>query len=240
MRRLLRFDWDVLAGIIAAVSALVLHLLHIVEVHVVLAIVLAILGLLLIRDLRSESRAEGLAETVAETKAAVDEIGMSLRPTEAILIGPRLLRRESERFARSAHGEMIWFNVCLTMFKPQELFDVLLRPAIENPAVTAIQFISHPTEQSLWEAAVLPKIRQCAGCEKVREPRWSSLPETVSFIIADSTPHGNTEALLTIWGEPFMAKSTAQNVPRYIFWIQSHSDLVSHLVEVARHARMGT
>ena len=36
---------------------------------------------------------------------------------------------------------MIWFNVCLLMFIPQSLFDTLLRPVIENPNVTSIQFI---------------------------------------------------------------------------------------------------
>lgn len=238
MKRLLRFDWDVLAGIIAAVVALVLHLLHIAEVEVVLAIVLAILALLLVRDLRSEGRAERLAETVERTKAAVDEVQLSLKLPEAILIGPRLLRSESERFAQAACGEMIWFNVCFLMFKPQELFDVLLRPAIENPRVTSIQFISNEDERELWEQDVLPKIKKCFGCDKVREPRWSNLPETVSFIIADTDLKGSTEALLSFWGEPFMAKSTERNVPRYIFWVQSHSDLVSRLVEVARQTRM--
>ena len=239
MKRLLRLDWDVLAGIIAAIVALVLHLLHIAEIEVVLAIVLAILALLLVRDLRSEGRAEHLAETLEATKVAVEEIQLSLKPPEAVLIGPRLLRAESEKFAKAACGEMIWFNVCFLMFRPQELFDVLLRPAIENPRVSSIQFISNESERGLWETEVLPKIKQCVGNEKVREPCWSKLPETVSFIIADTEPQGRTEALLSFWGEPFMAKSTERNVPRYIFWVQSHSDLVSRLVEVARQARMG-
>lgn len=239
MKRLLRFDWDVLAGIIAAVVALVLHLLHIAEVEVVLAIVLALLAILLVRNLRSEGRAERLAEAVEQTKAAVDEIRLTLQPPEAILIGPRFLRSESEKFAKAASGEMIWFNVCFLMFKPQELFDVLLRPAIENPRVTSIQFLSNEAERVLWEKYVLPKIKECVGCDKVREPCWSNLPETSSFIIADTGPKGSTEALLSFWGEPFMAKSTERNVPRYIFRVQSHSDLVSRLVEVARQTRMG-
>lgn len=239
MKRFLRFDWDVLAGIIAAVVALVLHLLHIAEIEVVLAIVLAILALLLVRDLRSEGRAERLMETVERTKAAVEEVQLSLKPPEAILIGPRLLRSESERFAQAACGEMIWFNVCFLMFKPQELFDVLVRPAIENPLVTSIQFISDEKEKALWDSEVFPKIKQCSGNQKVREPRWSKLPETVSFILADTQPTGKAEALLSFWGEPFMARRTDKNVPRYIFRVQAHSDLVARLVELARQHRMG-
>jgi len=152
--------------------------------------------------------------------------------------GPHRLRSESERFAQAARGEMVWFNVCFLMFKPQELFDVLLRPALENPRVTAIQFIADEGERQLWELDVLPKIKQCSGQEKVKEPRWSKLPETVSFILADTEPKGSPEALLSFWGEPFMARTTGKNVPRYIFWIQSHSELVSRLSELARHVRI--
>lgn len=42
---------------------------------------------------------------------------------------------------------MIWFNVCLLMFVPQDLFDSLLRPAIENPYVTSIRFILDERER---------------------------------------------------------------------------------------------
>jgi len=239
MRRWLRYDWDVVAGIIAAVLALVLHLLHVVEIDVVLAVSLVILAILLVRDLRGEGQAERFAETLEETRTTLEEVRWSLKSPEAILIGPRLLRAESERFAKLAGGEMIWFNVCLLMFRPQELFDVLLRPAIENPRVTAIQFISNEAERVLWDTEVLPKIQATAGWSKVREPRWSRVPETISFILADIASDGRTEALLSFWGEPFMARSTERNVPRSIFWIRSHSELVSRLVELARQARLG-
>lgn len=234
MKQLLRFDWDVVAGITAAVVALVLHLLHIADVEVVLAIVLVLLALLLIRDLRREASSDHLAETLQRTEGAVQQIQSFLKPAEAILIGPRLLRSESERFALAARGEMVWFNVCLSMFKPQELFDVLLKPAIENSHVTAIQFISDEAERPLWEQEILPKIERCVGRDKVKEPRWSKLPETVSFILADIGPKGDTEALLSFWGEPFMARATDKKVPRFIFWVQSHSELVSRLAELAR------
>ncbi len=132
---------------------------------------------------------------------------------------------------------MVWFNVCFTMFKTQEVFDLLLRPAIENPLVDSIQFISNEGERELWDKYMLPKIKECTGCKKVAQPRWRQLPETVSFILADIEPKGATEALLSFWGEPFMSRATGKQVPRYIFRIQSHSDLVAQLVELERQHR---
>lgn len=117
MRGILKFDWDVIAGITAAVVALVLHLLHVVEADVVFTIVLVLLALLLLRDLRRETVDERLADMMEETKAVVERIGASIMPPEAILIGPSRLRTESRKFCETATGEMIWFNVCFTMFQ---------------------------------------------------------------------------------------------------------------------------
>lgn len=238
MKKLLRLDWDIIAGISAAVIAIVLHLLHIVEVDVLFTIVLVLLALLLIRDLRRESHDEHLAESVQRMKASVEEVQMALEPPEAILVGPRHLRAESRRFAETARGEMVWFNVCFMMFKTQEVFELLLQPAIDNPLVTSIQFVSDQSEKELWEQNMLPKIKECTGRDKVQEPRWSSLPETVSFILADIEPKGMTEALLSFWGEPFMSRATGKQVPRYIFRVQGHSDLISRLVEMERQFRL--
>lgn len=239
MKRILRFDWDVIAGIAAAVMAIVLHLLHVVEVDVLLTIVLVLLALLLIRDLRRESLDERLSEAVQQARAGVEGIQSALQPPDAVLIGPRRLRTESRRFSETSRGEMIWFNVCFAMFKSQDVFDLLLRPAIENPLVDSIQFVSNNSEQELWERHVLPRIKDCTGCDKVQEPRWAELPETVSFILADLEPKGTTEALLSFWGEPFMSRATGKQVPRYIFRVQGHSDLVARLVELERQYRIG-
>lgn len=238
MKRLLRFDWDIIAGITAAVIAIVLHLLHIVEVDILFTLVLVLLALLLFRDLRREGHDEQLAESVEQVKAGVGEVRFSLEPPDSILVGPRHLRAESRRFVETARGQMVWFNVCFLMFKSQDVFDLLLRPAIENQRVDSIQFISNVSEKELWEKHMLPKINACGGCSKVKEPRWRNLPETVSFILADIEPTGTTEALLSFWGEPFMSRVTGQQLPRYIFRVQGHSELVARLVELERQHRM--
>lgn len=94
-------------------------------------------------------------------------------------------------------------------------------------------------EQPLGEQHVQPKLAACSGSEKVRETRWCELPETISFILAETEPHGATEALLSFWGEPFMSRTTAKQVPRYIFRVHGHSELVTQFVELERQHRMG-
>jgi hypothetical protein len=238
MNRLLRIDWDLIAGIVAAVAAIILHLLHIVHVDVLLTIVLVLLALLLLRDLRRESREERLGEAVDQLRGSLRDVQRSLQPPEAVLIGPRHLRTESRRFTQNAQGEMVWFNVCFLMFQSQETFDLLLRPAIENPHVTSIRFISDAGEQQLWEQNMQPRIRQCTGCEKVHPPQWRTLPQTISFILADTAPEGTTEALVSFWGEPFMARTTGSQVPRFIFHVHARSDLIGQLVELERRHRI--
>ncbi|MCA9216934.1 MAG: hypothetical protein KDB27_27890, partial [Planctomycetales bacterium] len=207
------------------------------EHDVLLTIVLVLLALLLFRDLRREGHDEHVAESVKLMKASIQDVKSALDPPEAILIGPRRLRSESQRFCESGHGDMLWFNVCFTMFESQDVFDLMLRPAIENPRVDSIQFVSNPTEKTLWQQNILPKVKECTGRDKVKEPRWVELPQTLSFILADTDSTGTTEALLSFWGEPFMGRTTGQQAPRYVFRIKGHSDLVSRFVELERQHR---
>ncbi|MDT3708326.1 MAG: hypothetical protein ROZ09_16020 [Thiobacillus sp.] len=231
--KFLSYEWDAIAGILAAVTAIILHFLHILDEQVVLPIVLALMALLFINFMRHTRANELTAEQVDRTEHALRRIQAALRAPDIALIGPRQIRSVSEEFARHMKGDAIWFNVCLSMYKPQPLFDVLLRPAVENPMVTSIQFVLDEGQKDLWQSVVQPRIAACAGASKVREPHWYSLDENVSFILADSRQSDGTEALLSFWGEPFMARSTERDVPRYIFHVHKHSDLLPHLAELA-------
>ncbi|HMU44009.1 MAG TPA: hypothetical protein PKA80_11970, partial [Ignavibacteriaceae bacterium] len=68
---------------------------------------------------------------------------------------------------------------------PEPIFDALLRPAIENPQVDSIQFVLDTAQRPLWEQTIQARIMACPGHDKVRPPRWRSLPRNVSFIMAD-------------------------------------------------------
>lgn len=235
LKRILSYEWDAIAGIVAAIVAIVLHLLHVVDEHVILPIVLAMMALLFINFMRHTRNNELTAEQVGRTAHAVRRIHSELKPPDVVLVGPRHLRSANEHFIRQMSGDTIWFNVCLTMYKPQPLFDALLRPAVDNPMVSSIQFILDESQRDLWEQVIQPRISARAGNAKVREPRWYSLAKTISFILADSQLNGGAEALLSFWGEPFMAQTTERDVPRFIFHVQRNSELLPHLVELERN-----
>jgi hypothetical protein len=237
LRQLGRYDWDAIAGVVAAAAALILHLLHVVNTEVLLSIALVVLALLLIRDLRREGREERIEAASERAEHAVLALRAAVTPPDAVLVGPRHLRSASAAFARRARGEMVWFNVCLSMFRPQSLFDALLRPALENPMVTALQFTLDVGERDRWSDDVWPKIMACNGHEKVRQPKWCALHESVSFVLADIDADGRAEAQLSFWGEPFMARATARDIPRYIFHVQGHSELIPRLIEIERSYR---
>lgn len=227
-------EWEAVAGILAAIAAIILHLLHVVDEQVILPIVLALLGLLFINFLRHARNDEQTAEQVDHISRAVNRVQSTLKPPDVVLIGPRELRTANERFVRSMSGEAIWFNVCLSMYVPQSLFDALLRPALDNPRVSSIQFVLDESQKNLWQRSVWPKIADCPGHAKVRDPRWCNPGKTTSFILADTQLNGGAEALLSFWGEPFMAQTAEKDVPRFIFHVQRGSELLSHLVELER------
>lgn len=231
-------DWDAIAGVLAAVAAIILHLLHIVDEHIILPIVLALMALLFINFMRHERNNERTADQVGQIQRMTAKIKSSLVIPDVMLIGPRQLRSTNEQFARNMRGEAILFNVCLSMYRTQMLFDMLLRPIVENAQVTSIHFVLDESQKALWQTEILPKITACIAGGKVREPHWCNLSRNLSFILADTHPGGTAEALLSFWGEPFMAQSTERNVPRYIFHVQAHSELLPHLVELERNCRL--
>lgn len=236
MKRILKYDWDAIAGIIAAVAAIVMHMLHLVEENVLLMISVVLIALLFLRDLRREKQSEHFDECLHQTEFSVKEILTKLNPADAVLVGPLSIRQAMEDFSRQAHNDMLWFHVCPIMFKRQALFDALLKPAIENPAVKSIQFVLDKSDRDLWNSEVAPKIKQCTGQGKVQETIWTTISGGVSAIISDKDKNGRTECLLSFWGEPFMAKTPSHSVPRYVFHVQSHSELVGRMVEVVRAA----
>lgn len=240
LKKIIFADWDAIAGIIAAVTALVMHFLHVINEEVLVTITVVLIALLFIRDLRRERTLAEMHAGVESNRSALQSLQSSIVPPDAVLVGPGRLRTAIENFAVQAQGDMTWHNICLSMFKPQSLFDTLLRPAIENPRVTSIQFILDESQKAQWEEDVLPKLGDCSNSDKVKAPRWANIEEPISMIISDVGSKGHTECLLSFWGEPFMATSSERSVPRYVFHVQSHSELMARLAEVERNYRFAS
>jgi hypothetical protein len=233
-------DWHAIVAIVAAAAALMLHLFHVIDEDAVLAIILFVLGLLLLESVRQGAWQERLEVSVSSARSDLAHLMASAEAPDTVLVGPGQLRSRSAAFAAGARGEMAWFNVCLLMFRPQVLFDAMLRPAMENPAVTAIRFVLDESERDHWRLEVAPKVAACRGAEKVLEPHWVELDEAVSFIVCEQVQSGKVEAHLSFWGEPFMSRTGGRDVPRYVLHVQPHSPLLPHLVDMERRYRLGS
>ena len=88
LKKMLSFEWDAIAGILAAVIALILHLLHIVDEHVILPIILALIALLLINFMRHTRNNEITAEQVNHTLQAISKIQSTLKTPDVIWLAP--------------------------------------------------------------------------------------------------------------------------------------------------------
>jgi len=236
LKKIFTIELDLVIGIVAAVAALLMHRLHMVDDDVLISLTVVLIAILFIRDLRRDQTHEKMHAIIEENRDTLQRIQTSLTPPDIILIGPARLREASKQFSARARGDMTWFHVCLSMFRPQPLFDALLRPAIENPRVSSIQFVLDESEKTLWDTAVMPKVNACSGGDKVKV-HWTTIHESISLIISDRGTSGRPECLLSFWGEPFMAKSVERSVPRYVLHVQAHSELIAHLVELERNYR---
>ena len=91
-----KYDWDAIAGITAAVAALILHLLHVVQVDVLLTITVVLGAILLLRQLRHEEREQRVEAATARTELMIANLQDAMKAPDVILIGPRHLRQASK------------------------------------------------------------------------------------------------------------------------------------------------
>lgn len=236
LQRLLRIEWDVVAGIIAAVIAMLFSFMGVATEPVVRGIILLLLALLLIRDLRGEGRTNRLFDHVDYLRRQVVSLHEAVNGPDLKLIGPKKLRQEFVQFTDAIYGEVTWFNFCGRMFRRQEIFDAVLRPMFENPKITAIRILCSPEEHRSWEADVLPKLQTCAGRKKLHGPFWGPIHGDTSFILGDVGGDGHNEALVAILAEPFSAPNIGPTVPRYALRLFSHCELMGQVEELMRHA----
>lgn len=224
---------DVIAIIAASIGAIVLHHLGIIPETYVISILLMLLALHALQEaLRGEEIKEDI-KTITKNVQVTDP--------EVELIKPRELLVYSEEFALKNRGEVWWFNACCSMFRSQELFDRLLKTSIDSSRTTKIYFVMNKTMKEAWERDIRPKIEKCHGRDKVQEPVWRTIDESIAFQMIDvGGDREAKEALLAFWGEPFMMElgSEGQHVPRYLIHVKSQSELISRLQDIFVRCRL--
>lgn len=239
MKRHHKMEWEAIAGLIAAVVAIILHFLHVTDVNVLRVITLALVALLFLRDLRSEERWTSIEHASQVSVRLLEEIRESTHPAEIDLIGPARLRQATAEFAERAQGEVVWFNACPQMFENTELCDAILQPFLANPNVTAIRLVLDHGQRELWHSRVEATLAASLGRHTGVSPTWAHLDSGVSFLLAETdSVAAKAEALVSFWGEPFMAVHHDRRIPGYIIHVRENSELIGRLREVERACRM--
>lgn len=235
LRYLLRIDWDVIAGIIAALVAMLLSFMGLVSETVGRGIILLLCALLLVRDLRGEAREHRMFDKLDVIKRYLATLAAATH-ADIHLVGPKRMRQEFADFATTVYGDVRWFNACCRMFRRQEVFDATLRPFLDNRNVTAIHLMCRPEERQFWLTDLLPKLRACDHGDKVRPPLWGPISTNVSFVLGDVDGDGKDEAVVSVMEEPFAASNKGPAVPRFLIRVYSHCDLIAPLEDMSRHA----
>lgn len=237
--RILHFrNWDVLTVIAASIIGLVMHALGVLPEVYLISLILFLLCLHAMHELGHGMKYEETHEEILSLRSEFKRLepGFELITKNHFAAG--------EEFALRNRGMMWWFNTPMGVLRSQEVFDKLLKSAIENPKTKRVEFILKPEMKSFWEEEVHPKIDRCAGKEKVAQPMWRDITESVGFKMIDLSETGEVkEAHLTVWGEPFTMEHES-NVfpkiyyPRYILYLKSNCEMVPRLKELFLKYRM--
>ncbi len=238
LRYLLRIDWDVVAGIIAALVAMLLSFMGLVSETVGRGIILLLSALLLLRDLRGEARQHRMFDKLDTIIRHVSHLTAATQ-ADVHLVGPKAMRKELTAFATTVYGDVLWFNACCRMFRRQEVFDATLQPFLENPHVRSVQLLCRQEERPYWFTDLVPKLRKSIHGGKVRPPLWGPIHTDVSFMLGDVDGDGRNEAIMSIMAEPFATPNMGTTVPRYLIRVFSHCELMAPLEELVRHATSG-
>ena len=237
LKRLLKQDWDAIAGILAAMAALVLHFLHVTDLATLVAIALVLMALLLLRDFRRESQAEGLTKEIERLAEKLTEVRDAVRPPSIALIGPSELRDASMEFARKGRGQVVWFNVCLRMYQQQPPFDILMKPFLDNPAIASVRFVLDNREKERWQKSMgCPRFRPVPGLEKGRgallaRPTRTTSPSCWWRRAAAARPRPWSAS----GASPSWHIGVEKNVPRYVLHVKGEgSELIARLREYER------
>ena len=228
LRRFLPYV-EVAAITLAAVAAIALVELGVLKQSAEISIILVLLAIHTLHEITNvdeiRSNVRDLVEVVTTPEGELD------------LIKSNDILRRTEEFGLRNAGEDWWFNTCVKMFGPQYLFDKLIKSSMVNPKTTRIFFVLRPDMKEAWDRDVAPKIERAPGREKVQPGMWRDVEEGVSLRIVD-VDGGSKEALLTVWGEPFMQERSGAHMSRYVVHVKRDSELLIRLWDLVGKYRL--
>lgn len=226
---------EIAAILVGAIAAIVLVHLEVLSEGIEISFILLLLA---VHTLHEITKGEEVRKDVDALKQRV-----TTPVSEVEIIKPTEILRKTEEFGLRNVGEDWWFNACAQMFRSQQVFDKLLKSSMLNPKTTRIFFVLKPSMREVWQRDVVPKIERSKGSEKVQPVVWREMDEGVAFRLIDvEGASGAKEALVTVWGEPFMMEHTDERgtaqMPRYVLRVGSDSELVVRLADVLARHRM--
>jgi len=230
-------NWELVAVVIAGFAGLVLHAIGIIHDDVILiSLILFLLCLYVMRDMAFETANEDRTREINERLKTIES---RLENSEMELVLPQNIVSATNEFYSRNRGEIWMFNMCMKMYGKKELFNRVLAPIIDGEHAKDIQFILDNSEKETWNTNVTPLINECKNKNRVLPPIFVDIKEPIAFqMIRTGDEKDLREALLSVWGEPFMvghgknSESHAVHHPRYVFHIKSHSEIIPRLKEL--------
>lgn len=223
------------AILVVAVVAIVLRDLEVIPEGIVISVILFLLAVHALEDMVSGAE-------IRRNLGALTRHLETVEP-EIEIVKPGDILPHTETLALRNQGEDWWFNICPAMFGSQHLFDKLVKSSLANPKTTRVFFVMEPSMQQAWERNVRPKIERSKGADKVQPVLWHDISENIAFRMVDVGAQ-QKEALLTLWGEPFMmeqedSEGKKTHMTRYVIHVKSDSELIVRLSDIFAKHRMG-
>jgi hypothetical protein len=226
---------EIVAILVASIAAIALVHLEILPENIEISFILLLLAVHTLHEITNGEEVRRDVETLKE-RATVPA-------SDLVLVKPADIARRTKEFGLRNTGEDWWFNACPTMFRSQEVFDTLVKSSMLNPKTTRIFFVLSPSMKDAWQRDVAPKIERSKGREKVQPVLWREMGEGIAFRTIDVDGlTGAKEALLTVWGEPFMMEQAGERgtarMPRYVIHVRSDSELLVRLSDLLDRHRL--
>jgi hypothetical protein len=228
-------ELDIIAIVIASILGIILHALHLLPEEFIVSLILLLLAL---HALHSTNQ----AQKDSEVHKKLLEVADRMEAPDVAGIESKEIFSKGEELAVKNNGEMWWFNTPLG-FRNQNIFDKMLKPALESTRTNKIVFILDEKFKAVWERDVAPKIEKSKHKETLKAPHWRKIEERIAFRMIDVDPKKDAkEAHFTYLDRPFVMKVEGKEAgiyhPRYMFHVKPSSKLIQDLKDLFLEYKM--